>query len=808
MHWLGMHDPDVIDPPDRPFSYFANPNDVLGAYGAPVASEVTPEGYVFTGCGELMFFVGNPPQATWQRHRTLLDGMLPLVEYDLTHRDIRHDFRLFAADLGGVLTGVPVNFVRVTLTNTAAEPRTAFFATGWRFNGPTNTAYTSLGDYRFGQKFANLAPELLAGQNVFNAQAKSEFVRDGFLRDGRLVYCCAPDDPALRPFLRSLALNDNGLRMRRYFSGEIEGDPDPALRFDPHSPLGIIMYAVPLAPGESRRLDYKFPVVPLPEGSAEAELLRAVDSVDHEQRTVRFWRESIADRPPLRFPEAKVQEYLVANTISHLLTIDRVGADTIVNVNKFQYHDWYGGGNTADITRSLEYMGLLDNAREFFLFMNRMQFPDGSFRVQHHQQTLYYEMWGYNLWGWAKHYALTRDEDFLRTVYPGVRQAMAWQAETVSRDPLGLWTPATVADDAFLKDCRQTGQHVWGLIGLLSAIKLAKAMGDADDIARFEAQYASFRAAFDQLLDRQTAQTGGYIPPALERTTAGNDWDNLHTLHPELLYAPDDPRVEATLRTVRARYQEGLLAYTWPAAAQREGDEFLYNEEPGIHYWQTPNSAQASLVRGTAWDQEWAVRELYAMLLHSTSTHLPAEFGTIPWSTREYSHVFNILPQCTSSAKTVQLLRNMLVREQEGDLHLLSALSPEWVQPGQTIAVTDEPSEFGPVSLTVGAATDCLTVALPTIFRNAPARLLVRVPWCWELERAEVDGVAVAASDGLVAVPEGGRTLRLVGRLSLTAPALSFAQAVADYKAEYRRRYEHFLRTGSRHPDETDASPQ
>ena len=90
------------------------------------------------------------------------------------------------------------------------------------------------------------------------------------------------------------------------------------------------------------------------------------------------------------------------------------------------------------------------------------------------------------------------------------------------------------------------------------------------------------------------------------------------------------------------------------------------------------------------------------MLLHSTSTHLPAEFGTIPWSTRGYTHPFNITPQCTSSANTIQLLRNMLVREQGDDLYLLSAVSPEWVQPGKTIEVRDEPSAFGPISFTGG----------------------------------------------------------------------------------------------------------
>ena len=59
---------------------------------------------------------------------------------------------------------------------------------------------------------------------------------------------------------------------------------------------------------------------------------------------VAFWEKWIVAKPPLRFPERKVQEYLVANTINNLLTIDLIGDDLIVNVNKFHYHAWYGGG--------------------------------------------------------------------------------------------------------------------------------------------------------------------------------------------------------------------------------------------------------------------------------------------------------------------------------------------------------------------------------------------------------------------------------------------------------------------------------
>jgi hypothetical protein len=188
------------------------------------------------------------------------------------------------------------------------------------------------------------------------------------------------------------------------------------------------------------------------------------------------------------------------------------------------------------------------------------------------------------------------------------------------------------------------------------------------------------------------------------------------------------------------------------------------------------------------------------MLLHSTSTHLPAEFGTIPWSTRGYSHVFNITPQCTTSANVIQLLRNMLVREQGADLVLLSAVSPEWLQPGRAIEVRDEPTAFGPVSFAALAAPDRLTLRPPRQFRQAPERLLVRVPWFYAVERIVLDGREVSPAVGHIRVPVGTGELVLFGRVRPEAPRMSYEQAVADYKVEYRRRYQHFLRTGRRGP--------
>ena len=79
-----MADP-AIDEPGQPFTYASAPTDQMTVLDAPLGTEITPEGYLYTGYGELMFLIGNPPKAASQRTRTLEKGYLPVFHY--TYRD-------------------------------------------------------------------------------------------------------------------------------------------------------------------------------------------------------------------------------------------------------------------------------------------------------------------------------------------------------------------------------------------------------------------------------------------------------------------------------------------------------------------------------------------------------------------------------------------------------------------------------------------------------------------------------------------------------------------------------------------------
>ena len=145
----------------------------------------------------------------------------------------------------------------------------------------------------------------------------------------------------------SLSLEDNGLRTYRYFTGEVEGSVNPTYRLSEQTPMGVVSYGIHLKPGQTKSLVFKMPIVPLPENTAQARQMEEADYGSTLERTESFWQGLVKNSSPLVFPEAKVQETLLANTVFDLLAIDRVGSDYIPNVNKFQYHAFYGAATPA-----------------------------------------------------------------------------------------------------------------------------------------------------------------------------------------------------------------------------------------------------------------------------------------------------------------------------------------------------------------------------------------------------------------------------------------------------------------------------
>ena len=752
----------AMDRPDQPFSYFSKPTDEIGVMDAEAATEITPEGYLRTGYGELMFFAGPELEPTSVRGRSLEDGHSPIVHYSFERDGVNYAFTMFAMSRdvqNGEPKGPLVNFIRVTMKNGGVQATRAILATGMRYDAPNNTG-ADHGDNRFTRPREGKVPgNYRQIGEQFSADWVYSFAGSGFLRDGRLLYAF-PDGYTGRGFT---------LHGRYNYPQDIS--KPSKLTVDPTVPVGIVTYSELLKPGQDRILDFKMPVVPTDDAAAIAAIGQS--SFDEAYRqAVDFWAMVVGQGMQISLPEQKPVDTFYASLVYDLIARDHIGEDYIQTVNKLHYHEFYLRDG-ADIVHSYDVTGYPLIAEQDLKFFAKSQKAEGNFLSQPQQ----YDGWGEAVWGYSQHYHMTRDKAFAEWAIPQIDRAVEWLKQARAADPLHIMPASDVRDNEYVPG-HLTGYNFLALSGLKLAVQMAGETEHADLAAKWQREYDDYRQAFLTVLDERTKVDGGYIPPALDGQKGGYDWGNMLAVVPEPTLEPNDPRVTATLKATQAKYAEGIMTYA--------DGEFL-------HHYLTIKNTLTEVVRG---DQEQAVRELYALLLHTSSTQAGFEFAILPWGNRDFTD--NLAPHGWFAAEYRTLLRNMMVREEGDQLHLLSVVSPEWIGKGKTIAVSGAPTSFGKVEFKLAQPSAGEAVlSLKTEFTAAPRGIVVHLPWFVNVQNAMADGKAVRAENGTLAVPPGTKEIVLHWTVSPTAPRLSFKSAVEDYKKEYARRYQLLMHGGN-----------
>ena len=240
----------------------------------------------------------------------------------------------------------------------------------------------------------------------------------------------------------------------------------------------------------------------------------------------------------------------------------------------------------------------------------------------------------------------------------------------------------------------------------------------------------------------------------------------------------------ATLKQTQAKYQEGITTYSEP-------DDGQY-----LHHYLTIKNTLTEPIRG---EQNQVMREFYAELLHTSSTHAGFEYAIRPWGMRDFQG--NLAPHGWFAADYRSLLRNMMVREQGENLHLLSALSPEWIGAGKKIVVTHAPTVYGQLSFTLQMDSEqSATLQLEKHFERQPGKIVLHLPWFMQTEAVLANGRKLQMVDGSVEIPRDAGVIRIQWKRTAEAAAMSYERTVESYKTEYSRRYEEFLSTGQGYP--------
>jgi hypothetical protein len=772
-----MVSPD-IDRPGEPFSYFSQPTDQIGVMHALSATEITPEGYLYTGFGELMFFVGADRLPVKQRIRTLEDGHLPILSYEFDHDGLSYRFTMFSASLGPEQTGADVvNFIRITVRNPGTSSKRGFLTTAWRYQGEQTTLGDrstpfNIGDNRFRRPVTGKRPgDYQQPGASFNAHSIYTVQDNAFVQDGRAIYFFPTSpQPQITPSYRA------------YYNSfpDVSGAAEKGrtLQILPTTPLATAEYAVVIPPGDSRSLDFKMPVLPVAVGTPQFTNVQSASFDERHTRVRSFWNDLLARGMEITTPEDKVNQVFQTSLVNDLLSLNKIGDDYVQTVNQLHYHAFYLR-DSADFVRMYDTSNYPEIAGQVLHFFATRQQPDGNLLSQPGQ----YDGWGQTMWTYGEHYRITGDKTFAAEVYPRMVHAMQWFEQATTDDPLHLMPSTDVRDNEYIPG-HLTGYNFLALDGIDAAVRLAKDLGHADDAHHFQQVEDTFRGNFMKRLDLITAKTGGYIPPALDGDMGGADWGNLLSVTPEQQLNPWDPRVTATLKATQKNYAEGLITYRQPG------------EGVWLHHYLTIKNTLTEVIRG---DQEQATREFYAELMHTSATNAGFEFSIRPWGDRDFSG--NLSPHGWFAAEYRNLLRSMMVREEGSTLHLLSVISPAWIGAGKQIEVKRAATYFGTIGFNLQTPDETHAVLmLNPEFRQAraPEKIVVHLPWFVTASAVLVDGKPVKLTQNAIEISPVARRVEITWRvlpIASDVPA-SYDDAVSRYEKEYRERYERLNQGG------------
>jgi hypothetical protein len=682
--------------PAAPYGYLSAPTDQLAVPGVVPGALVTPEGWVYTGRGELRFALDG--RAVRVRDRTWRDPREPVLRGAVERDGLRVELEWLAARAPAAHVSV-----RAVVVNGGRRARTIRWRAALRHGG---------GAFRF------LRPAVPAFPGLYDQPGVGPEAPWAVGSDAGGAGRSDAGDAGSAP--RGDAGDGGGAGS----SGAASRDGAPLAVLPAPAALGDGADAVAatavrrLRPGGRAVLDHVVWLEPASAPAPRHAAARGQHAAD--------WRDALAGSLRIDVPEAKVGDAFDAALVQLLQSrYRRPDGQWVQTVNKLQYHAFWLR-DAAIQTHALDLAGLHRAAREDLGFFATWQRDDGQWLSRMGQLDGH----GQALWALGEHARRTRDAAFAREWLPRVERAMTWLRDARARDPLGLVPPSDPRDNELVAG-HLAGDQAWAVAGAEAATDLAALAGDTARAARFRAEAADLRAVvaerFREAAARGSASaahgpasgasdtgargtgvrgagargtgasdtgardagasgsgargSGGGVPPALD-APGGRDWGNLWISWPTRALAPNDPLVTATLRAHRARWREGIATYG----------------PRSLHGYLGFRALETHLQRG---EQAEVVRGLYAHLAHTTATHGGFEIGIRPYGRRASRD--NLAPHGWFAAELVALVRNLLVRETgDGGLELGGAIPPAWLRPGtRATRVANASTPHGRVDFTL-----------------------------------------------------------------------------------------------------------
>ncbi len=517
----------------------------------------------------------------------------------------------------------------------------------------------------------------------------------------------------------------------------------------PESIVGMMEYSFTLAPGEIQRVSLCVPQKPV-----NSERMRAAQGLTFDcdrlrEDAVREWQKFLQNGAALNVAEDKVNQIWQAQLIENAIFYGPGAMQDSENPwYQFPLAHW------SAAARAFEAAGYHELAGQILLrscqrIMGGPKSANGVMEKYPGNYTV--SDWSTLMAALAEHVQITDDRALLTAAMPAVRLSLQGLEKNRKENNSGQMR----SEDLPL-----------ALKGLQQAQNLAELAGDRQTQSLAEKLYSNIEKDFRARLEAfGKKKTEGGVYPAKgedEKMTA-------LAVYPARLLPPGDKRAKPALQSLRSRFEEGL--------ATRSG-QWL---DAGMTF----NLAHAVLPGG---DSETALQDVYALLLHTSGTHLLIGDRCHAWGGRQNQDK-NVALQ-GANGEFITLLRDLLLHAEGHDLRIFEAISPAWFLSDNRLEVREVVTALGKHSVQATISPEKLTIDFQHQWRTPPKRILFRVPGFIESPSARVEGQAVPIEKGYIALPPLARRLEIHGRNHAAQERLSYDSTVADFIREYAGRYE------------------
>jgi hypothetical protein len=453
------------------------------------------------------------------------------------------------------------------------------------------------------------------------------------------------------------------------------------------------------------------------------------------QKSVAQWDGIWQRSTRIDFPQKELSDFY-DSSVAYLLILTEYDAhgDLWTLDGSAVYREYWGRGEYFQ-ARAMEVAGDLRPARESVEHALHIIDDDGEWDGPPVSGWPAWDNAGGNAGAVWEYYLFSRDKQWLAQAFPAMLHAAEWirdhREESTLEGALDVPSGAEPIRRMISSRCRpephpalQPGEKTYwyGLLpwsygdsglpeghsfahNFMAAYaervtsEVAKVLGDEKDAAWLDSEYAAYTADIRESVRRAVTlekETPPYLP-AMPTYPQGAYSQTFLAVYPTGTYVPDDPLVSGLITHMEHNEKQGLPTnVAWAGYA-------------GVWPGEAMNMAETYLLRG---EKQKAVDMLVAALNHSYTTKVWKEEIIVdadapracdtPHSKRANMEGTGDMPEAWANANLVLFLRDMLLNERNGELHLLPGLLASWVPEGKSLVLDNAPvTTGGEVSLRV-----------------------------------------------------------------------------------------------------------